>query len=451
MRTVRAYRLRDYFNRGDGGWSDLQISPYRGVNQALLDLFYRRRHLFQPISLAIVLLLLTGLAALGSRPARIAFATQACVLAGLYLQARAIARGLVVSRRVPTQAVERERLELEFEIRNCSGFAAHDLLLLDRFTGSTRHEVEWSPETSAPPGTVVRGSVWLPCDAGMGTHRFGPLDAVITDLLGIFHFTVTEDRPDTIEILPELLPAQGFTVPAALESSSAGLNESAKRGDSSSFLGTREYVSGDPIRRLNWKLSARAQELIINEFESSVNTDLTICLDLEPSQQIGRKAQSTWEHLKDALVSLVHDPIPGVNRIQLLSQGLRIPFGSGADHAHLLVHRISAHAPSAGSGLTLLEECHAHAPYGSSLLYLGSVYQRDAMALGLLLEQFLAKGVSVSAILADARSFTAVMPAELAHSLALAARNAQASEILARILAQNDRLGIPTRVLELKP
>lgn len=49
------------------------------------------------------------------------------------------------------------------------------------------------------------------------------------------------------------------------------------------FSGIREYRKEDPMNRINWKASARTGELMVNQFDSTTEYNVTILLDLEDS------------------------------------------------------------------------------------------------------------------------------------------------------------------------
>ena len=49
------------------------------------------------------------------------------------------------------------------------------------------------------------------------------------------------------------------------------------------FSGIREYRPADPMRRINWKASARCGSLMVNEFDSTTSIQATIVLDVEDS------------------------------------------------------------------------------------------------------------------------------------------------------------------------
>lgn len=47
------------------------------------------------------------------------------------------------------------------------------------------------------------------------------------------------------------------------------------------FSGIRAYQTSDPMNRINWKASSRTGELMVNQYDSTTNMDVTILFDIE--------------------------------------------------------------------------------------------------------------------------------------------------------------------------
>lgn len=63
----------------------------------------------------------------------------------------------------------------------------------------------------------------------------------------------------------------------------SGLHKSPYKGFSVEFMEYRQYVPGDDLKRLDWKLYARTDRLFIKEFEDETNTTCHIMLDISKS------------------------------------------------------------------------------------------------------------------------------------------------------------------------
>ncbi len=356
--------------------------------------------------MCLILLVLLAFTAFFGRPAIVALLSGVAFLGFLYLRARQIALGVYVTRIVPSASLEHSDVTAVLEIRNTSPFKADSLILVDHFNGSRefRRLIPISPPLK--PGEIRKLPCIWQCDAGMGAYHFGPTSALIGDPFGIFQFTMTQTQSDNIEVLPKTIALHDFELPASLSSSGSGLRESPIAGNSVNVLGVRDYVKGDPITRIHWRLSARHGSLVVKELENSVSTDVTLFVDMDQRNHIGLKDESSWEYAKDLAISLIHENLARSFPIQLSSQGIHVPFGRGVEHGQWLVEKVTALKPMQGASseeeiLNMAENI----PFGSSLIYVGPLYQNDdarlLSAFGLLRE----RAVSISAAFIDASTF----------------------------------------------
>ncbi|MEP7105624.1 MAG: DUF58 domain-containing protein [Chloroflexota bacterium] len=78
-----------------------------------------------------------------------------------------------------------------------------------------------------------------------------------------------------------------------------------RAGSGNEIFGVREYVRGDPLRRIHWRTSARRGELVVREFEPPGQRSLTLVLDARPpspeaADQLARLAASeAWDCLRE--------------------------------------------------------------------------------------------------------------------------------------------------------
>src|SRR5205085_6928897 len=71
----------------------------------------------------------------------------------------------------------------------------------------------------------------------------------------------------------------------------------AARGSGVDPDGVREYVPGDPLRRMHWKSTARTGKLSVIEFEESRAVNVVLVIDLFWSAHTGSGKDSTLEYL----------------------------------------------------------------------------------------------------------------------------------------------------------
>jgi hypothetical protein len=119
--------------------------------------------------------------------------------------------------------------------------------------------------------------------ARRGVLRIGPLRAERTDPLGLCSRTQMLAGSSEVLVVPERIP---LAFPGL--SSSGRLGEHLRMKSwgqtGSEFHSQREYVPGDDLRRINWKSSARAGNLIVRETAVEGVQRCVVVLDTQASQ-----------------------------------------------------------------------------------------------------------------------------------------------------------------------
>ena len=64
-------------------------------------------------------------------------------------------------------------------------------------------------------------------------------------------------------------------------------NRSRRKGHSTEFMQHRQYMPGDELRRLDWRVFARSDRLVTREYEEYTNLDVVVGLDASGSMAYG--------------------------------------------------------------------------------------------------------------------------------------------------------------------
>src|SRR6187399_1116793 len=76
----------------------------------------------------------------------------------------------------------------------------------------------------------------------------------------------------------------------------SGMHRSPYFGQSVEFLQHREYVVGDDLRHVDWKVWARQDRLYIKQYEEETNLRCTLLVDVSNSMQYGRGPLNKYEY-----------------------------------------------------------------------------------------------------------------------------------------------------------
>jgi len=85
-----------------------------------------------------------------------------------------------------------------------------------------------------------------------------------------------------------------------------GLHRSPFVGFSVEFNSHREYVPGDDLRHVNWKLYARQKRLYVKEYDAETNMNLYLMLDISGSMTCANTGISKLDYSKSLAAALAH-------------------------------------------------------------------------------------------------------------------------------------------------
>ena len=134
------------------------------------------------------------------------------------------------------------------------------------------------------------------CVKRRGRYELGPVRIRTSDPLGLF--VHERQLPVLEEFLVYPAPVEIARLALAGESTRAAARQVSglHKGESQAFHGTREYRTGDELRRVHWPTTARRGRLVVAEHDREVARHLAIVVDLEASQRAGLGQKSVQEY-----------------------------------------------------------------------------------------------------------------------------------------------------------
>ena len=104
----------------------------------------------------------------------------------------------------------------------------------------------------------------------------------IFDPLRIFRFKVCKNIQTQVVVTPDIHEISGtITETERTDDESNVFSENKPGDDPSEVFGLREYVPGDKLNRIHWKLSSKKDEFIVKDYSLPVDAPATIFLDLK--------------------------------------------------------------------------------------------------------------------------------------------------------------------------
>ncbi len=151
-----------------------------------------------------------------------------------------------------------------------------------------------------------------------GVYRLGPIALRHSDFFGLFTEEERIEDIQDISVYPRIEEHAGLFVTSQRLRHYNGPFLTRQVGQSTEFYSMRDYVKGDPLRKINWKATARLRQLMVNEMERENLCDILIMLDAREVNTLGTISTNPLEYSVKAAASLANHYIRRKNQVGLL-------------------------------------------------------------------------------------------------------------------------------------
>ncbi len=135
-----------------------------------------------------------------------------------------------------------------------------------------------------------------------------------------------------------------------MEGSVSGHHRSPHRGSSVEFAEYRNYVPGDDIRRLDWRVFARSDRYYLKEFEAETNLRCHLVLDCSGSMGFASEHGSRFDYAKRLAATLSYLVINQGDAVGLLhvndKKAQEIPPRRNASHLQVILDALGQAQPT---------------------------------------------------------------------------------------------------------
>lgn len=125
-----------------------------------------------------------------------------------------------------------------------------------------------------------------------GLHVFPAVRLRSQGPFGLFARQRSVPTPDELLIYPAYYPLKRLRL---LENKGFADRQALRVGAGSEVIGTREYRSGDSLRQIHWRSTARVGKLVVKEFLDNDQLTMAVALDLSTQGNVGQGKYCTFE------------------------------------------------------------------------------------------------------------------------------------------------------------
>lgn len=202
--------------------------------------------------------------------------------------------GLECTRTVSKNVVQQgEEIEVHTTVTNRRGWPIPWIFVEDHHPADFPREGSNSQLAILMPGRSLEFHYTLTCPR-RGYHRIGPTVMESGDVFGLQKRFRTSTQQNYVSVLPTIAYIETFNISARRPQGPVRISNRIYE-DPTRIANIREYVPGDPLNSIHWKLSARTGELHVKTHEPSTVLGGTLLLDLFAGGYIGEKMEGRIE------------------------------------------------------------------------------------------------------------------------------------------------------------
>lgn len=140
-----------------------------------------------------------------------------------------------------------------------------------------------------------------------GTYEIPPPTLMITDRGGLFRTTITPDSQARPTVVVEARQPRDVYLGQGGDQFSAtyGDHDSDQTGAGTIPAEIREYAPGDAMRRIDWRATARLNDLYVREYDTETDRTMVLLLDTRERMETGTPGDTQFDYARHVALTLV--------------------------------------------------------------------------------------------------------------------------------------------------
>lgn len=157
-----------------------------------------------------------------------------------------------------------------------------------------------------------------------GSYTIGPVRIRFTDIFGLWVEERNYETYVNLKVFPQIQYVSRIDVRPRRTRHWPGEIVARKPGQGLEFYSLREYRPGDPLKRINWRASARFDDLLSNQFMSELGGDTIIALDARIVSGTANSPNSLVTYSVRATATVAYRLLRDRNRVGMIVIGDRL-------------------------------------------------------------------------------------------------------------------------------
>jgi uncharacterized protein (DUF58 family) len=172
--------------------------------------------------------------------------------------------GFTVLRRMAERFGNGEANSVQLEVHNLFPFVAH-AEIIEEFPQQL--QVRNNSFVRKLKGRQQQVITYHITPSERGDYAFGNTVIMACSALGLLRRRIVSGEATSVQVFPNFIQMRKYQLLAhTAQQAEAGSRKVRKLGSSLEFEQIKEYVTGDDIRQINWKATARRNQLMVNHY-----------------------------------------------------------------------------------------------------------------------------------------------------------------------------------------
>ncbi len=175
-----------------------------------------------------------------------------------------------------------------------------------------------------------------------GTYHFGKLNVFVRSRLLFISRRFIFQEGESLPCYPSFIHLRKYELMALQnEFMMGGLKKIRKLGHTMEFEQIKDYVSGDDIRTINWKATAKRNQLMVNQFQDEKSQRIFLIIDKGRTMQMPFRGLSLLDYSVNAVMALSHIILKKSDRAGLMTFSKQTENKVAADNRSGQLRKIS--------------------------------------------------------------------------------------------------------------
>jgi uncharacterized protein (DUF58 family) len=308
--------------------------------------------------------------------------------AGIWWSRRSLAQ-VQPEREFADRAFLGEKVRIVIKIRNLGWLPVPWLSIQDGLPVALSTSPSFQRVTSLGPKSDSTFAYTLEARK-RGYYPIGPLSFSTGDILGLNDPLQKPGQVQYLTVYPKIVPLAAVKIPSRSPQGTLRHTQPLFE-DPTRVFGKREYISGDSLRRVDWKSTATTGHLQVKMFEPSIALETLIFLNLNDTDYYYRRridstelaiviaaSVASWIAEKQQTVGL---KVNGIDPLMADGTPQYLPPRKGQSHLMRILETLARIEMTHESSLVpLIQRQRYHLPWGTTLIVITGEVGSDLLA-----------------------------------------------------------------------